>query len=318
VSLLVLAGEIEDRLPRCYLLRILPAPAGPESVSLTSDANLHMEDLAVLRADSLDDPVVGMRLESRLADLLQPALVIDRGVLRVSITDGIHYPVDHEFTGGIEASVEIDGPDHGFERVRAKREQSSFVMPDLLPCVEQEIQEPHLHADPAKRRLVDYSRSRLRQHTFVGIAHRPEEVIADNQTENGIPEKLKPLIGDRASSGIGIRPVGQGNPEKPGVVEPNPKPLPEMGMNAACVTRAASPPNEVRKKPSKPSHSQILNPSPFVAFDNQCCVMTPETKGIAEYHVDRRFSRRPHHIVKIALRIGDLTIDRWMDFPVPQ
>ncbi|MDR8939349.1 hypothetical protein FEP65_06280 [Burkholderia multivorans] len=96
--------------------------------------------------------------------------------------------------GGFEAAIEEHGPDDGFECVREDRWAAEAPAAQLAFTEPQAFRDIEGLSDFVQRLLLDEIRAHARQVPFVELAETLEQKGGHRAIQNGIAEKLEPLV----------------------------------------------------------------------------------------------------------------------------
>ena len=152
--------------------------------------------------------------------------------------------------------------------------------------------------------LADEEGLDLREFTLPFVRVAPEEVLRDDQVENGIAKELQTLVGRDAVFFVCVN-VGT-------VLQGEVKQV-YAGKTILQLFLQTDQPMARLAPEQTGDASQDTDNALLVAlvklFDNQDGVVTAEPEGVADGDVDRRVTRLVRHVVEIAVGIRILVID---------
>jgi len=135
-----------------------------------------------------DDP------EAVLGDLLEAGLVVlVEDLDGARIEQGHKEPAD-EIAHGVEAPVAVNGGDNRLERVCQQRALHPAAGDVLAAAEKQVVAQVKLPGQPGQGLFVDDGGADLGEIPFRAVRVLPHQHVADAQGENGIAEKLEPLV----------------------------------------------------------------------------------------------------------------------------
>ena len=157
-----------------------------------------------------------------LGELLQQRLVVAARIARGGRLDLRAEIRQDEFARRLHAAVQIDRRDQRLQHVRQHRRRHRRVRRHSFAQHEELAQAQRL-ADLRARLPADDDRLELRQVAFQLIGKLLEQLLADDQAQDRVAEKLQPLV--RRQPVVGARGVGQRRVEQLRIAEPIAEPL---------------------------------------------------------------------------------------------
>ena len=139
------------------------------------------------------DPIVGGRAILLLQMLLQEGFVIHRVLFLVNSENLVVEVANDEFLRLIDAPVEIDGSDHGFENVGKQTVRqlatAGHTLADGVGLIETKT-----HTLLRQRVGGDHCRFDLRQLTFRSLGEEVEEELGHDHSQHRVAEEFHALV----------------------------------------------------------------------------------------------------------------------------
>ena len=115
-----------------------------------------------------------------------------------------------EGAGGVEAAVEIEGGDDGFEGVGEKSGLSAAAALLFAAAEAKERAEVDAGGDLAEMAAADERGAEAGEFALAGAGETAEERFGDDEAEDGVADELKLLVvGRGVGKGLGIGLVGE-------------------------------------------------------------------------------------------------------------
>ena len=203
-----------------FLLR--RALAGAEKLATDPDGRL--ESFVMIRT-ALGDLIVRGIEPIMGCGFLQPSLVIGAAGAKGGLLDSRFELGDHEGSGRIESTIEVDGADDCLGRIGENRRLLTPTGCILSLAEAQPGTETERHTDIGQRTGAHHRSSGLREMPLGQVREEGEEVVGDHQLQDGIAEKLESFVGVLAIVLCTPGPVCQRMGEESGIVEAIPEPI---------------------------------------------------------------------------------------------
>src|ERR1019366_2937530 len=208
------------------LLGVLLGATLPRTEALASNVHRGQVPPTMIGSESLQ-VVPGNAEPEPHGLLLQPALVIRLARLAHSRRDPRHQHREDQLTGGVEAGIEVHGTDHGLHGVGQDRDLGAATRGVLALAESEVLGDAQLDGHLGQDVGVHHGGPDLGQHPVGQFRVDAEGVLGHDQSEDGAPQVLEPLVGGRASVLGAPGPVGQRLSEQLGTGEPVAEPLGE-------------------------------------------------------------------------------------------
>src|ERR1700728_3657279 len=210
--------ELPPRRRRRVLLGVLLGTAlAPPALDLR-DVDLRHVAAVVVGTRTLHH-VGGGAVAQADAELLEPALVIEDVGLVGHDADAVTEEAQHQHAGGSPPGVEVDGADHGLERVRQDRGLGPTAGGLLTPAERQHRAHLEFVGDLGQHPGVDDGRAHLGQLPLGEVRVGAVAVLGHDQPEHGVAQELEPLVGRRAVLLAAPAAVAEGLHEERGIPE---------------------------------------------------------------------------------------------------
>lgn len=129
-----------------------------------------------------------------LEDFLKGALRVDfLGIVDHSVELGASF-TEEETAGGLEATIHVNRPDNAFEGVGQCGRPVAAAAGFLAPSHHEVVAEPQFAREDAERGTGDESGAQFGQAAFAEIREQAEEVLGDDQLDDGVAEELQALV----------------------------------------------------------------------------------------------------------------------------
>jgi hypothetical protein len=227
-----LGEEAFDGEARGFLLGFLLGGAfrfaeGSEPAVFVADADFDAETLLMVGAALSDEGVVGLTEAGGLEVLLEGGFVVADGSAEGGAgfeseveagQRGLDDVLVDEGAGGVEAAIEIERGDDGFEGVGEERGFTAASALLFSAAEKKKRAELDAGGDLAEMAAADQGGAETGELAFAGVGETEEKGFGDGQTENGVAYELKLLVvGGWVLEGFGFGLVGEGTvSESPG------------------------------------------------------------------------------------------------------
>jgi hypothetical protein len=153
-------------------------------------------------AGGFEQAVVRARQLATLQPFLQPGLGILLGLAGGQLDQAGFEPAQHDLAAGLEACVEMDSSDDGFDRVG---KDGIAAVATALHLARPQFQ-AFAQFQPARqlreRRFAHQAGPRAGQGAFVGLGPTLVERLGDDQVDQGITEELQAFVVRRSGAAV--------------------------------------------------------------------------------------------------------------------
>lgn len=183
-------------LSRALAATLAPAERFPSDAHLDSEAPLRRAGAFLHRH------IPGRFVPAGLDKVLEARLGIDAGPFAAKLAElGPDQAENQRLCGSISLRA-VDGADH---RLHGAGEVSlpGAAARDFFATAKDEVwAETQAYGGRGERGSADNVGSHSGQLTFTGVWVELKELVGDNETEDGVPEKFEALVGGRAFTGL--------------------------------------------------------------------------------------------------------------------